>query len=164
MINGNGSHYQYRPENIILGAPATEFLNPPNTRPKERKTRGKRTLRTPGNGDMEKRNSDRRLTYYHSEIHDEATGKLFGRLVDVSQFGCRAVLENEVRVGAEYDLVLDLPTTTQTRQVHRFHATIRWCRPDVNDSLFAAGLLLEAGDVATQQVFLGLQRTACFQS
>lgn len=113
---------------------------------------------------MEKRNSERKLTYYHSELRDEATGKLFGRLVDVSRYGCRIVLEAEVRVGAEYDLVLELPTTARSRQEHRFHATVRWCRPDVNDSLFAAGLLLEAGDTATQQIFRGLQRTACFRT
>lgn len=113
---------------------------------------------------MEKRNSERRATYYHSEIRDAETGDVLARLVDVSQFGCRIVLEGPVPAGAQYDLELDLPTTASGRQTHRFHATVRWCRPDVNTSFFAAGLMLDDGDVATQQVFLGLQRTACFCS
>lgn len=71
----------------------------------------------------------------------------------------------ELAAGAtRIDLELDLPTTASGRQTHRFHATVRWCRPDVNTSFFAAGLMLDDGDVATQQVFLGLQRTACFCS
>lgn len=61
----------------------------------------------------QKRQSDRKALIYYLEISEVVTGRVIGRIVDITTGGFRLVCEEPSEVGKSYQLQIQLPEEIQ---------------------------------------------------
>lgn len=90
------------------------------------------------------RNQPRHMLNVYLEVRDAETGDDVGRVVDLTTEGMRVVCNTELCVDREYHLLINADIGPEVREQLRLDAVCRWCGPDTNPDLIAAGLSFES--------------------
>jgi len=87
----------------------------------------------------ERRKHKRRHTIFYIRVFDEKTGKMAGRLVDITTKGMMLVNEEPITPHSMYRLILPLPEEIRGIGEIVLNAKSVWCEPDINDNFYDAG-------------------------
>jgi hypothetical protein len=113
---------------------------------------------------MDQRRSPRREAIYHSPVHDNRSGLLIGRIVDVSDRGLSVVATEGLAVGRRLVLSVTLPFPMAGRTRLILRAEVRWSRTDVNPALRRSGLQILAPSPEQVDILRQLQAQVCLQA
>ena len=79
----------------------------------------------------------------HPEIYDAQSGKLLGKMVDISTDGFKMVTNDEMEQGKEYFFNIIVPAERYSEKKYvDVKARIRWCDKDDNPELLTSGCYL----------------------
>lgn len=92
---------------------------------------------------MNKRHEVRPHLMTYLEVRCAETGRIVGRIVDLTTAGMRLVCEDAVELGAEFHLVIPIEDGPGRDENLRVDARCTWCGPDVNPDLFGVGFEFE---------------------
>ncbi|KIH77843.1 PilZ domain-containing protein [Geoalkalibacter ferrihydriticus] len=98
----------------------------------------------------DKRSQKRRNTIYYLEVYDLESGRLLGRLVDITVEGMMLISETPIAPDRTYKCRMSLPAEILGRSNILFDATCMWSRKARNDDFFEAGfrsLIADPGDI-----------------
>jgi len=90
----------------------------------------------------ESRRFPRKSLLYYLEVRDATTGTPLGRLVDVSPSGLRLTGTPPLSPSQRYRLRIIPPDDLPLQDELVLETVCRWCGPDVNPDLTAAGLAI----------------------
>lgn len=110
----------------------------------------------------EKRRLKRHSSIYYLEVFDQDTGKLLGRMVDMTTEGFMLIHEASLPVDAVFNCRMALPAELLGRTEIFFEGACRWCRRAVNGDLYEAGFRLEKVDPDDVEVIEMLIRHFAF--
>ena len=88
----------------------------------------------------EKRNLKRRELLYNLRVQDDETGELIGYAVDINAQGLRFTSSQDFKPGQRLELSLDLPHEILGKRSVKLIGEVKWCSPDINPELRAAGV------------------------
>jgi len=92
---------------------------------------------------QDQRSQTRRRLVYYLRVFDRQGGGMMGHLVDLTTEGLMLVCPRPLVTGHTYRLRLVFPERIADRGELLFEGICRWCRPDVNPDLYAAGLQIQ---------------------
>ncbi|MDO3378478.1 PilZ domain-containing protein [Geoalkalibacter halelectricus] len=98
----------------------------------------------------DKRTQKRRNTIYYLEVFDLESGRLLGRLVDITVAGMMLISESPITPDRTYKCRMSLPADILGRSNILFDATCVWSRKALNSDFFEAGfrsLIADPGDI-----------------
>ncbi len=84
---------------------------------------------------VEKRNS---LIYY-LRVHDCDTGRLLGRVVDITTGGIRLYSNDRIEPDKTFNLRMDIPGAAGQERHLIFEASSIWCRRSANPDFYETG-------------------------
>jgi len=87
----------------------------------------------------ERRKHKRRHSIFYIKVYDEETGKMAGRLVDITTGGMMLVSEEPIEVGTISRFKMPLPEKIRDIGEISFKARSVWNGPDINDDFFDTG-------------------------
>lgn len=87
----------------------------------------------------ERRRHKRRHSIFYIKVYDEATGKMAGRLVDITSGGMMLVSEKPIEVGTVSKFKMPLPEKIHDIGEILLDARSVWTGPDVNVNFFDTG-------------------------
>ena len=85
------------------------------------------------------RHRPRKSTPHNVKVLDEDTGRVLGRVVDITADGMMLVTKQEVAPGQDFNLRINLPVMVHHRTDISVVAQAVWCNTDKNPSFFKAG-------------------------
>lgn len=88
----------------------------------------------------ERRRHKRRNSIFYLKVYDKETGKVAGRLVDITTGGMMIVSEKPVDVGKVAEFRMPLPEKIRDIEEISFNAKSVWNGPDINTEFFDTGL------------------------
>jgi hypothetical protein len=88
----------------------------------------------------EKRNLKRRELLYNLKVLDDETGELIGYAVDISAQGLKFSSSQDFEPGRRLELSLELPHEILGKRSVKLIGNVKWCSPDINPELRAAGV------------------------
>ena len=89
---------------------------------------------------MNKRHEQRPQLMTNLEVRCTETGRIVGRIIDLTVQGMRLVTDEELQLEAEYHLIIPIDNGLGRREEIRIDARCKWTGPDVNPDLLCAGL------------------------
>jgi len=98
----------------------------------------------------------RRHLIYYLEVHDDATDRLLGHLVDLTTRGVGLVSKEPIELGKVFTLRMNLPEGYFQEKVLRFTATSKWSNNDVNPDFYDTGFEVMPLDIRARQVIMKL--------
>lgn len=104
----------------------------------------------------DKRDKKRRHLIYYSEVLDRDSGKLSGRLADITSTGLMLTTEKEIERDRLFHFELMLPAEIKGRDSIKFEAKSLWCKKDVNPDHFIVGFEIEAIDPEERELIADL--------
>jgi len=104
----------------------------------------------------EARALERRHLIYYLEVHDDATGKLLGHLVDITTEGIKLVSKGAIPKDKVFLLRMDLPVDYFDEKVLRFEAKSLWSTNDVNPDFYDTGFSVSGMDKRAKDIVSGL--------
>jgi hypothetical protein len=88
---------------------------------------------------QEQRKEHRRHIIYYLQIQEPETGKVIGRLVDITTIGIMIISEKALKPGKEISLRISLPEEfPNAKHIDIFGESV-WCHKDVNPDYYAIG-------------------------
>ncbi len=78
----------------------------------------------------ERRASERHDFHYYMPVTDDSTNRTLGHMADVSSNGFKLDSSQELPVGRDFRLRLDLERDVSNKPFISFVARSRWCAPD----------------------------------
>ena len=87
----------------------------------------------------ERRKHKRRNSIFYIKVYDKETGKIVGRLVDITTGGMMLVSEKPIEIGTVADFRMPLPEKIRNIEEISFNAQSVWNGPDVNNEFFDTG-------------------------
>ena len=81
----------------------------------------------------------RKNLIYYLRVMDRRTGKLLGRLADITTEGMMLISEEPISPGNIYDVVMALPSQMNLERPISFRLESVWWKKDVNPDFYAAG-------------------------
>ena len=105
---------------------------------------GKRykTVESSSQDKLERRTEERNRSLFYFEAWNADTNTLLGHLVDINTGGLMLLLKQPTEVGVEYRIEIRWTDGNDNPQKLTLRVESRWCKPDTNPSLFAAGFRL----------------------
>lgn len=88
---------------------------------------------------LKQRNRPRKNTPHPVKVMDVETGRLFGRVVDITADGMMLVGSEPVDTGRTFQLRIVLPRMVDGKMDITVHAEAVWSRQDNNPSYFKSG-------------------------
>ena len=88
---------------------------------------------------VEKRQLERRYTFYHAPAFEAGGKGPLGYLFDITARGFRLISEKPFKQGKKSRFKVVLPISILNRQIVRFEAENRWCKETPNDDSYNAG-------------------------
>jgi len=85
------------------------------------------------------RHRPRKNTPHNVKVLDEETGRILGRVVDITADGMMLVSRTEIAPGTQFDLRINLPVMVHHRTDVSVTARTVWCNSDANPSYFKVG-------------------------
>lgn len=92
---------------------------------------------------MKQRNRPRKNTPNHVKVLDSESGKVLGRVVDITADGLMMVGDSPVESGRVFKLRIILPRMTDGKIDISVEAEAVWCQQDKNPSFFQTGFKFE---------------------
>ena len=89
---------------------------------------------------MNKRHEPRPRLMTYLKVHCAETGRVVGRIIDLTTQGVRLVTNEEIQLEAEIHLVIPFDSGSGQQEELRIDARCRWTGPDVNPDYLCAGL------------------------
>lgn len=86
------------------------------------------------------RHRPRKNTPHNVKVLDEESGRVLGRVVDITADGMMLVTQEEFIPGRRFQLRINLPVMVQHRTDISVEAKVVWCNPDKNPSYFRMGM------------------------
>jgi hypothetical protein len=87
----------------------------------------------------EKRKVKRRFLLYYMRVFESATRKQIGNLVDITPKGIMVVCDKPISDNLFMKLRLELSNEVAEKPWMEFVAISKWCKPDVNPSMYSVG-------------------------
>ena len=87
----------------------------------------------------EKRKFKRWYLIMYLRVYDQNTGELLGHIVDINKEGMRLVSDNPIPSNQPFQLWVDVPKESASRQRIELEAESLWSAPDVNPDFFDTG-------------------------
>ena len=87
----------------------------------------------------ERRKHKRRHSIFYIKVYDKKTGKIAGRLVDITTGGMMLVSEKPLKIGTVSKYRMPLPEKIHDTAEISFEAKSVWNGPDVNSDFFDTG-------------------------
>ncbi len=87
----------------------------------------------------ERRKHKRRHSIFYIKVYDKETGKIAGRLVDITTGGMMLVSEKPIKIGTVSEFKMPLPGKIGDIGEISLNARSVWNGPDVNDDFFDTG-------------------------
>lgn len=81
----------------------------------------------------DKRKKDRRDFSYYMQVKDDTTKQVIGYLSDISTGGFKLDCPNQLPVGQDFRLQIDLTAEVADKTTMTFIARSKWCHPDYID-------------------------------
>lgn len=81
----------------------------------------------------------RKNTPHHVKAIDDETGKVLGRIVDITSDGMMVLATDMLRPGSRFNVLINLPVMVQNRSEITIEIEIVWCNRDSNPAFFRAG-------------------------
>jgi hypothetical protein len=99
---------------------------------------------------------------YNLKIADTETGECIGYAVDINAQGLRFTSSNDYKPEERLDLSIELPHELMGRRSVRVVGNVRWCGPDINPDLKAAGIQFSLIDPADNDALVALMTQFSF--
>ena len=112
---------------------------------------------------MDQRRDNRKDTFYYTPVREAGTGRIVGRLVDVSEHGIAIMRETALPSEAVLNLEMELPYEMHGHDTLRFRAEVRWSGPFVNPEYVRVGLHIVECDNDLHSILQTLMHEACFE-
>lgn len=77
-----------------------------------------------------KRKKDRRDFTYYMQVKDDATKQIIGYLADISTGGFKLDCQQQIPIGQDFRLLIDLTADVADKTSMTFIARSKWCHPD----------------------------------
>ena len=87
----------------------------------------------------EHRRRPRKNTPHHVKVIDQETGKVMGRVVDITADGMMVICHEHLSIGRKFHFRIVLPVIVQDRSHLEIHCEAVYCNQDPNPSFFKAG-------------------------
>lgn len=87
----------------------------------------------------EHRRRPRKNTPHHVKVIDNETGRVMGRVVDITADGMMVICQQQLQVGRQFDLRIVLPVMVQDKMHVNLDSEVVYCNQDQNPSFFKAG-------------------------
>ncbi len=87
----------------------------------------------------ELRQRPRRNTPHHVRVIDEQSGRVLGRIVDITADGMMLVCQQPIAPGCVFFVRITLPVIVQNRAEVSVEARAVWCSPDTNPAFHKVG-------------------------
>ena len=87
----------------------------------------------------EKRKFKRWYLIMYLRVHDQNTGQLLGHIVDINKEGMRLVSDNPIPSNQTFQLWVDVPKESASRQRIELEAESLWSARDINPDFFDTG-------------------------
>lgn len=104
----------------------------------------------------ERRIQERRNLIYYLEVFEQTSGRLLGRLVDITAEGMMLISDHQLPPMATFSLRMQLPQPEFEQTFFEFSAQSVWCRPDVNPNFFDTGFEFRDLTEADRQIIASL--------
>jgi len=85
------------------------------------------------------RNRPRKNTPHHVKVLDETSGRVLGRVVDITSDGLMLVSDQSVPRGLRTHLRINLPIMVQNRSDVTVEAEAVWSKQDTNPKFYTSG-------------------------
>lgn len=85
------------------------------------------------------RHRPRKNTPHNVKVIDEETGRVMGRVVDITADGMMLVSDRELVPGRQFHVRITLPVMAQDRTDVTVDARAVWCNQDTNPSFWKVG-------------------------
>ncbi len=85
------------------------------------------------------RHRPRKNTPHNVKVVDEESGRVLGRVVDITADGMMLVTREEIAAGRYFQLRINLPVMVHHRTDISVDAKAVWCSPDTNPAYFKVG-------------------------
>ena len=92
---------------------------------------------------MNKRHERRPQLMTYLEVRCAETGRVVGRIIDLTTRGMRVITDEELPLEAEFHLVIPIDNGLGRQEELRIDARCMWTGSDVNPDLLCAGLEFE---------------------
>ena len=87
----------------------------------------------------EQRRLKRRQLVYYLKVHDQLTGELVGRLVDITTEGMMLINSFPMETNRIYQVVLEMPPEMEDARPVNIDAISLWSKKDINPDFYVAG-------------------------
>ena len=98
---------------------------------------------------MNKRHEERPQLMTYLEVRCAETGRVVGRIIDLTIHGARLITDEQLELGTEIHLVIPIDNGPGRQEELRIDARCTWSGHDVNPDLLCAGFEFE--EVRPQQ-------------
>jgi hypothetical protein len=110
----------------------------------------------------EKRNCKRRELLYNLKVLDNETGEPIGYAVDINAQGLRFSSSQDFEPGRRLDLSIELPHEILGKRTVKLIGDVKWCGPDINPELRAAGVHFSSISSDDEEVLVALMAQFSF--
>lgn len=107
--------------------------------PREAETNGVGVNERTGNGMADNRHRPRKNTPHNVKAIDEESGRVMGRVVDITADGMMLVTNSEITPGRQFQVRITLPVMAHHRTDVTVDARAVWCNQDRNPSFYKVG-------------------------
>ena len=87
----------------------------------------------------ERRIKPRRHLIFYLRVFNDETGELIGYLGDIHTDGIMVMSETPIKADQDFTLCVKLHTELSDQESLKFKARSRWCKNDVNPTLYDTG-------------------------
>jgi len=92
---------------------------------------------------QKQRNRPRKNTPHNVKVLDQESGKVLGRVVDITADGLMLVVSDRIEVGRHFDFRIILPRIVDGKMDIEVTAEAVWCKQDTNPSFYKVGFKFE---------------------
>ena len=92
---------------------------------------------------QKQRNRPRKNTPHNVKVIDQLSGKVMGRVVDITADGLMLVTKQSIEQGQHFDLRIILPRMVDGKLDIEVKAEAVWCKSDTNPNFFKVGFRFE---------------------
>lgn len=110
----------------------------------------------------EKRKLKRRELLYNLKVLDNETGELIGYAVDINAQGLRFSSSQDYEPGRRLELSIELPHEILGKRSVKLTAEVKWCSPDINPELRAAGVHFSSVSPGEEEALVALMAQFSF--
>lgn len=92
---------------------------------------------------QKQRNRPRKNTPHHVKVMDQSSGKVAGRVVDITADGLMLVTKQRIETGQHFDFRIILPRMVDGKIDIEVRVEAVWCEIDTNPKFFKVGFKFE---------------------